>query len=136
VRPGSASSAVAVDADTWSTGTSKKESRESPGIAEAVLGNSMGAAAVIEAAPELTLVRALVAGSAYANLSSAIQGGLTRYAKLPGRSPCDRDLRGLRSAVQSQPGVRRPVPAVPGAPLPPRQPRPSAGPDQCRPIVI
>jgi len=49
-----------------------------------VLGNSMGAASVIEAAPKLTAVGALVADSAFANLSSAMQGGLTCYTKLPG----------------------------------------------------
>jgi pimeloyl-ACP methyl ester carboxylesterase len=49
-----------------------------------VLGNSMGAATVIEAAPELTAVGALVADSAFADLSSAMKGGLTRYTLLPG----------------------------------------------------
>jgi len=49
-----------------------------------VLGNSMGAATVIEAAPELTAVGALVADSAFADLSSAMKGGLTRYTHLPG----------------------------------------------------
>jgi fermentation-respiration switch protein FrsA (DUF1100 family) len=49
-----------------------------------VLGNSMGAATVIEAAPELTAVGALIADSAFANLSSAMEGGLTRYTLLPG----------------------------------------------------
>jgi len=52
-----------------------------------VLGNSMGAASVIEAAPKLTAVGALVADSAFANLSSAMQGGLTCYTKLPGCWP-------------------------------------------------
>jgi|SRR5450631_819164 pimeloyl-ACP methyl ester carboxylesterase len=50
-----------------------------------ILGNSMGAATVIEAAPQLTAVGALVADSAFADLSSAMQGGLTRYTLLPGR---------------------------------------------------
>ena len=49
-----------------------------------VLGNSMGAATVIEAAPELSKVGALVADSAFTDLSSAMQGGLTRYTRLPG----------------------------------------------------
>jgi pimeloyl-ACP methyl ester carboxylesterase len=49
-----------------------------------VLGNSMGAATVIEAAPELTAVGALVADSAFADLSNAMEGGLTRYTQLPG----------------------------------------------------
>jgi len=49
-----------------------------------VLGNSMGAATVIPAAPDLTAVGALVAGSAFADLSSAMGGGLTRYTHLPG----------------------------------------------------
>ena len=49
-----------------------------------VLGNSMGAATVIEAAPELTAVGALVADSAFANLSTAMESGLTRYTLLPG----------------------------------------------------
>jgi pimeloyl-ACP methyl ester carboxylesterase len=49
-----------------------------------VLGNSMGAATVIEAAPELTAVGALVADSAFADLSTAMEDGLTRYTLLPG----------------------------------------------------
>ena len=49
-----------------------------------VLGNSMGAATVIEAAPELTAVGALVGDSAFANLTTAMEGGLTRYTHLPG----------------------------------------------------
>ena len=49
-----------------------------------VLGNSMGAATVIEAAPELTSVGALVADSAFADLSTAMESGLTRYTLLPG----------------------------------------------------
>ena len=49
-----------------------------------ILGNSMGAATVIEAAPELAAVGALVADSAFADLSSAMEGGLTRYTLLPG----------------------------------------------------
>jgi len=49
-----------------------------------VLGNSMGAAAVIEAAPELAAVGAPVADSAFADLSNAMEGGLTRYTHLPG----------------------------------------------------
>ena len=49
-----------------------------------VLGNSMGAATVIEAAPELTQVGALVADSAFTDLSSAMRSGLTRYTRLPG----------------------------------------------------
>jgi pimeloyl-ACP methyl ester carboxylesterase len=49
-----------------------------------VLGNSMGAATVIEAAPELTVVGALVADSAFADLFSTMQGGLTHYTLLPG----------------------------------------------------
>jgi len=49
-----------------------------------VLGNSMGAATVIEAAPELTAVGALVADSAFADLFSTMQSGLTRYTLLPG----------------------------------------------------
>jgi pimeloyl-ACP methyl ester carboxylesterase len=49
-----------------------------------VLGNSMGAATVIEAAPELTAVGALVADSAFADLFSTMEGGLTRYTLLPG----------------------------------------------------
>jgi uncharacterized protein len=49
-----------------------------------VLGNSMGAATVIEAAPELTAVGALVADSAFADLFTAMEGGLTRYTLLPG----------------------------------------------------
>jgi uncharacterized protein len=49
-----------------------------------VLGNSMGAATVIEASPELSAVNALVADSAFANLTAAMQGGLTRYTLLPG----------------------------------------------------
>jgi pimeloyl-ACP methyl ester carboxylesterase len=49
-----------------------------------VLGNSMGAATVIEAAPELPAVGALVADSAFADLFSTMEGGLTRYTLLPG----------------------------------------------------
>ena len=49
-----------------------------------VLGNSMGAATVIEAAPQLTAVGALVADSAFADLFTAMQSGLTRYTFLPG----------------------------------------------------
>jgi uncharacterized protein len=49
-----------------------------------VLGNSMGAATVIEAAPELTAVGALVADSAFADLFTAMEGGPTRYTLLPG----------------------------------------------------
>jgi fermentation-respiration switch protein FrsA (DUF1100 family) len=49
-----------------------------------ILGNSMGAATVIEAAPELAAVGALVADSAFADLSSAMEGGLARYTLLPG----------------------------------------------------
>ncbi|HEY5182690.1 MAG TPA: alpha/beta fold hydrolase [Dermatophilaceae bacterium] len=49
-----------------------------------ILGNSMGAATVIEAAPMLTKVGALVADSAFADLSSAMEGGLTRFTLLPG----------------------------------------------------
>jgi len=49
-----------------------------------VLGNSMGAATVIEAAPELTAVGALVADGAFADLSTGMQGGLTRFTHLPG----------------------------------------------------
>ena len=49
-----------------------------------ILGNSMGAATVIEAAPALSAVGALVADSAFADLSSAMGGGLTRYTHLPG----------------------------------------------------
>ena len=49
-----------------------------------ILGNSMGAATVIEAAPHLPAVGALVADSAFANLTSAMMGALTRYTLLPG----------------------------------------------------
>jgi pimeloyl-ACP methyl ester carboxylesterase len=49
-----------------------------------ILGNSMGAATVIEAAPHLRTVGALVADSSFANLTSAMMGGLTRYTLLPG----------------------------------------------------
>ena len=49
-----------------------------------VLGNSMGAATVIEAAPELTAVGALVADGAFADLSTGMQGGPTRFTHLPG----------------------------------------------------
>jgi fermentation-respiration switch protein FrsA (DUF1100 family) len=49
-----------------------------------MLGNSMGAATVIEAAPELSAVGALVSDSAFASLSAAMEGGLTRYTFLPG----------------------------------------------------
>lgn len=50
-----------------------------------VLGNSMGAATVIESAPELSAVGAMVADSAFANLTNAMMGGLTRYTLLPGQ---------------------------------------------------
>lgn len=49
-----------------------------------ILGNSMGAATVIEAAPQLPAVGALVADSAFANLTSAMMGALTCYTLLPG----------------------------------------------------
>jgi uncharacterized protein len=49
-----------------------------------ILGNSMGAATVIEAAPQLTAVGALVADSSFADLSKAMKGGLTHYNFLPG----------------------------------------------------
>jgi pimeloyl-ACP methyl ester carboxylesterase len=49
-----------------------------------VLGNSMGAATVLEAAPELRDVAALVSDSAFAELSSTLEGGLTRFTRLPG----------------------------------------------------
>ena len=49
-----------------------------------ILGNSMGAATVIEAAPQLSAVGALISDSAFADLSSAMQGGLTRFTLLPG----------------------------------------------------
>ena len=49
-----------------------------------VLGNSMGAATVLEAAPQLGAVAALISDSAFADLSSAMQGGLTRFTHLPG----------------------------------------------------
>jgi hypothetical protein len=38
----------------------------------------------VEVAPELTAVGALVAGSAFADLTSAMEGGLSRYTFLPG----------------------------------------------------
>ncbi len=49
-----------------------------------IIGNSMGAATVLEAAPELDDVGALVADSSFADLSSSMQGGLTRFTHLPG----------------------------------------------------
>ncbi len=49
-----------------------------------VLGNSMGAATVIEAAPQLTDVAALVCDSAFADLSSTMENGLNRFTSLPG----------------------------------------------------
>lgn len=49
-----------------------------------VLGNSMGAATVIEAAPQLRDVAALVSDSAFASLPDSLQGGLTRFTHLPG----------------------------------------------------
>jgi uncharacterized protein len=49
-----------------------------------VLGNSMGAATVLEAAPQLADVAALVSDSAFADLSDSLQGGLTRFTRLPG----------------------------------------------------
>lgn len=74
-----------------------------------ILGNSMGAATVTEAAPALSAVGGLVADSAFADLSSAMGGGLTRYTHLPGllampaiSSPgcsgcCRRSARWMRS---------------------------------------
>ena len=49
-----------------------------------ILGNSMGAATVLEAAPQLADVAALVSDSAFADLGDALQGGLTRFTHLPG----------------------------------------------------
>lgn len=49
-----------------------------------VLGNSMGAATVLEAAPQLGDVAALVSDSAFADLSSSMESGLTRFTHLPG----------------------------------------------------
>jgi len=49
-----------------------------------ILGNSMGGATVLEAAPQLSAVAALVSDSAFANLDDALQGGLTRFTHLPG----------------------------------------------------
>ena len=43
-----------------------------------------GAATVLEAAPEPRDVAALVSDSAFADLSSTLQGGLTRFTRLPG----------------------------------------------------
>jgi uncharacterized protein len=49
-----------------------------------VVGNSMGAATVIETAPQLTDVAALVSDSAFADLGAALESGLTRFTRLPG----------------------------------------------------
>lgn len=49
-----------------------------------ILGNSMGAATVLEAARQLSDVAALVSDSAFADLSGALQSGLTRFTRLPG----------------------------------------------------
>jgi uncharacterized protein len=49
-----------------------------------ILGNSMGAATVLEAAPQLADVAALVSDSAFADLGDALHGGLTRFTHLPG----------------------------------------------------
>jgi pimeloyl-ACP methyl ester carboxylesterase len=49
-----------------------------------VLGNSMGAATVLEAAPELQDVAALVSDSAFTDLSGAMMSGLTHFTGLPG----------------------------------------------------
>jgi uncharacterized protein len=49
-----------------------------------VLGNSMGAATVIEAAPQLGAVGALVSDSAFADLAGAMEGGLNLFTHLPG----------------------------------------------------
>lgn len=49
-----------------------------------ILGNSMGAATVLETAPQLSDVAALVSDSAFADLSGALQSGLSRFTRLPG----------------------------------------------------
>ena len=50
----------------------------------AVLGNSMGAAAVIEASPELTGVAALICDSSFTTVTAAVENGFARYTRLPG----------------------------------------------------
>lgn len=49
-----------------------------------ILGNSMGGATVIEAAPQLAHVAALITDSAFTSVTSAVEGGLTLYTGLPG----------------------------------------------------
>lgn len=50
----------------------------------AILGNSMGAATVIEAAPELSAVAALICDSSFTSVSAAVESAFTHYTKLPG----------------------------------------------------
>ena len=48
-----------------------------------ILGNSMGAATVIEASPELGHVAALISDSAYATVTAAVESAFTNYTDLP-----------------------------------------------------
>lgn len=52
--------------------------------AMAVIGNSMGAASVIEAAPQLTDVAALICDSSYTAVTQAAEHGLSGITGLPG----------------------------------------------------
>ena len=49
-----------------------------------ILGNSMGAAAVIEAAPKLTGVAALICDSSFTTAGAAVENGLAQLTGLPG----------------------------------------------------
>lgn len=50
----------------------------------AIIGNSMGAASLIEAAPDLNDVAALICDSAYTGVTAAAETGLNDITKLPG----------------------------------------------------
>lgn len=50
----------------------------------AVLGNSMGAATVIEAAPQLSPVAALICDSSFTTVRAAVESAFTHYTTLPG----------------------------------------------------
>lgn len=49
----------------------------------AILGNSMGAATVIEASPKLGKVAALVCDSSFTTVSAAVESGLAHFARVP-----------------------------------------------------
>lgn len=49
-----------------------------------ILGNSMGAATVIEASPELAPVAALICDSSYATVTAAVESAFSHYTDLPG----------------------------------------------------